>query len=151
MKVKFKYGIRTYSGTIDEMTYGSYRKGKVCIGRQWVLPKPTEQNTEIGAVATNLSDLWAAASVDYKADFKTYATRNTAENVPGYLLGPTGYALFMKAMWAWAEDESPAVDLKTVTIEDIGTLGGKVASVSDCVTNGYLARVSDYGDLDSPI
>jgi hypothetical protein len=57
MKVKFKYGIRTYSGTIDEMTYGSYRKGKVCIGRQWVLPKPTEQNTEIGAVATNLSDL----------------------------------------------------------------------------------------------
>jgi hypothetical protein len=57
----------------------------------------------------------------------------------------------MKAMWAWAEDESPAVDLKTVTIEDIGTLGGKVASVSDCVTNGYLARVSDYGDLDSPI
>ena len=34
MKVKFKYGIQTYSGTVDEMVYGSYRDGKLCIGRE---------------------------------------------------------------------------------------------------------------------
>ncbi len=38
MKVKFKYGIQTYSGTVDEMTFGSYRKGTLCIGRKYVIP-----------------------------------------------------------------------------------------------------------------
>jgi len=151
MKVLFKYGIRTYSGTIDEMTYGSYKDGKVCIGRAWVMPQTTPQNTELGAVAANLGDLWAAASAGYKADFKAYAAKNNAENVAANRLGPSGYALFVKAMYAWAEDDAPAVDLKTVTIEDIGTLGGKVASVSDCVDNGYLDAVSDYETLDEPI
>ena len=151
MKVKFKYGIRTFSGTIDEMTYGSYRKGKVCIGRAWVLPKPTTQNTELGAVAANLADLWSSASSGYKADFKAYAAKNTVENTPNNKLGATGYALFLKAMYAWADDETPAVDLKTVTLEDIGTLGDKVSTVADCVVNGYLASVSDYEDMDEQI
>ncbi len=151
MKVKFKFGIRTYSGTIDGMTYGSYRDDKLCIGREWVIPTPTAQNTEVGSVGANLAVLWAAASNEYKADFKTYSGKYATEKVPDTQLGPTGYALFNKAMWAWAEDEGPTVDLKTVTIEDIGTLGGKVASVAACATNGYLPAVTGSGDLDSPI
>lgn len=151
MKVKFKYGIRTFSGTIDEMTYGSYRKGKVCIGRGWVLPKSTPQNTEMGAVASNLADLWGGASNGYKADFKTYSSKNEMENTPNNKLGATGYALFIKALYAWAKDTTPAVDLKTVTIEDISTLGDKVASVADCVDNGYLKAVEGYQALDETI
>ncbi|MDP3114547.1 MAG: hypothetical protein Q8M98_07195 [Candidatus Cloacimonadaceae bacterium] len=50
MKVKFKYGIATYSGTLDEMTYGSYRSGRLCIGRRWVMPSLTVQNKTIGSV-----------------------------------------------------------------------------------------------------
>ena len=51
MKVKFKYGIRTFSGTVDEMTYGSFKKGKVCIGRRWVMPRLTDNNAALGSAA----------------------------------------------------------------------------------------------------
>jgi hypothetical protein len=33
MRVTFKYGIKTFSGTIDSMVYGAYRDGNLCIGR----------------------------------------------------------------------------------------------------------------------
>ena len=151
MKVRFRFGIRTYSGTIDDMTYGSYRRNKLCIGREWVLPILTPQNTELGASMANLAVLWAAASNEYKADFKTYSVKYASEQVSIRQLPPTGFSLFIKAMWAWAEDEGPTLDLKSVTIEDVGTLGGKVASVAACVTNGYLPEVEGSGDMDSPI
>lgn len=154
MKVKFNFGIGAFSGTVQEGTYCMSRDQNFSIMRKWVMPKLTDQNTEIGATGKNLGSLWTAdASVDYKANFKTYAERYYSENPSQGIYDPcrSAFAFFTKAMWAWAEDESPAVDLKTVTIEDIGTLGGKVASVSDCVTNGYIPVVADYGDLDSPI
>ena len=47
MKVKFKYGIQTYSGTIDEMVYGSYRDDKLCIGREYVYPTPERENNAL--------------------------------------------------------------------------------------------------------
>ncbi|MDD4223400.1 MAG: hypothetical protein PHD87_02305, partial [Candidatus Cloacimonetes bacterium] len=68
MKVKFKYGIATYSGTIDEMVYGSYRDDKLCIGREYVYPRLTEYNAAIGGAGANLAILWASGSAEYKAN-----------------------------------------------------------------------------------
>jgi len=147
MKVKFKFGIRTYSGTVDDMTYGSYKDDKLCIGRQWVMPALTGNNAAIGSAAKNLATLWASASAGYKADFKTYAQRYGKQISGRDMLPPTGYSLWIKAMYAWAKDEDPELDLSTLIFEDIVTLGGKVASVSTCIANEYLPAVDPYDDL----
>ena len=151
MKVKFKYGIRTFSGTVDEMTYGSYKDDQLCIGRRWVLPEATPQNTTLGSVSKNLADLWQQADAAYKADFKTYARRYGKEVCKPWMLPPTGYSLWVKAMYAWAEDEDPDLDLSSLTFEDVETLGSKVASVSACVQNNYLPSVSAVDELDASI
>ncbi|NLK49492.1 MAG: hypothetical protein GX294_02470 [Candidatus Cloacimonetes bacterium] len=151
MKVKFKYGIRTFSGTVDEMTYSSYKNGSVCIGRRWVMPKLTEQNSEMGKTSQNLSKLWEGASTEYKDDFAAYArlygqlksNRRKAVN--------NGYSLFVKAMYAWAKTEDPELDLKTVTLQDIDTLGGRVASVYGCVSNGILPAVPGWEEMEGEI
>lgn len=149
MKVKFKYGIRTYSGTLDEMTYGSYRDGSVCIGRTWVYPKLTENNTLRGNVTKNLAKLWNMADSEYRNDFKVYSQRYGTLKVSGGKLVPTGFALFMKALNAWAKDEQPNLDLSTITAEDIDSMGEKVSTVAECVENGYLVSVPDYLDLNA--
>jgi hypothetical protein len=148
MKVIFKYGISTYSGTLDSMVYGSYRDGKLCIGREYVYPTLTVYNEQLGNVAKNLSTLYAAVSPEYKADLKTYAQRNGTENVPKTQLPPTAYALYVKMMYAWQASDSEHVDLGTITDLDVDTLGlGIVDTVKNCIDNDLLPAVSNYDDL----
>ncbi|MDD3144286.1 MAG: hypothetical protein PHG32_08835 [Candidatus Cloacimonetes bacterium] len=146
MKVKFKYAIRTYSGTIDEMVYGSYRDDKLCIGREYVYPRLTTNNALVGSVGSNLATLWANASAEYKADLKEYGLRNGSQNIPKTQLPPTNYALWIKLMYAWHED-NPSVDLSTLTVEDFELGGASVSTVKNAIDNGYLDPVSVYDDL----
>ena len=146
MKVKFKYGIATYSGTIDEMVYGSYRDGKLCIGREYVYPRLTDNNASLGLSGSNLAKLWGEASAEYKADLKTYAQRNGTENIPRTQLPPTNFALWIKLMYAWQKDNS-SVDLGTISAEDFGLAGSAVSTIKNAVNNGYLLKVSQYEDL----
>ena len=147
MKVRFKYGIRTYSGTIDEMTYGSYRDHKLCIGREWVMPTLTEQNGILGTIGSNLRDLWFSASEDYRGNFKTYAQRHCTQNVPKTQACPNGYAMFIKACYAWQDDDPEHVDLASVNDEDVDTLGTKISTVKNCIDNDFLPAISEYDDL----
>jgi len=147
MKVKFKYGIRTYSGTLDEMVYGSYRKHKLCIGREYVYPTLTDNNELLGSVGKNLSELYWASSEGYRADLKTYAQRNCSENVPKTQLCPTSYAIFIKLMYAWQDDDPEHVDLATVTSDDVDSLGTKIATIKDAIDYGLLKGISEYSDL----
>ena len=147
MKVIFKYGIRTYSGTIDEMVYGSYRDDKLCTGREYVYPTLTAQNTLIGNVATNLRLLWDEVSEGYRDDLKAYALRNASENIPKTRLAPTAYALYIKLMYGWQKADPEHVDLEMVTNEDITALGSTISTVKNCIDNGYLDSVSVYDDL----
>ena len=146
MKVRFKYGIATYSGLIDEMVYGSYRDHKLCIGRDYVYPRLTANNELLGSIGTNLAMLWGEASVGYKADLKAYGLLNGTENIPKTQLPPNSYALWIKLMYAWA-DANPSVDLKSLTAEDFGITGGDVSTVKNAIDNGFLDKVSDYADL----
>lgn len=147
MKVKFKYGIRTYSGTVDEMTYGSYRKGKVCIGRRYVVPKGTTQNVNFGEGGSNVAKIWSSASADYKADFKRYAELYGRYVVKGDKLPPTSYGLFIKAASNWAKNEDPPVELSVVQLEDVSTLGSPINTVADCVEAGFLPSVPGCAEL----
>ena len=70
MKVNFKYGIKTYSGTMDEVTYGSYRKNTICIGRKYVKPRLTDQNALVGGKMKNLAIIYNDVSESYKQELK---------------------------------------------------------------------------------
>ncbi|PKN79668.1 MAG: hypothetical protein CVU48_04515 [Candidatus Cloacimonetes bacterium HGW-Cloacimonetes-1] len=147
MKVKFNFGIKTYSGTVDEFTYGAYRQGNICIGRKFVMPVLTEQNTTIGNIMKNLSTVYKEADPDYKGNLKTYSVLNGRENVPKTMLAPTAYAIFVKMMFAWQKENSATVDLAVVTIEDIVSQPAPVINVYGAIEAGYLHDVSGSESL----
>ena len=151
MKVKFKFGIETYSGTVDSMTYGSYRDDKLCIGREYVYPRITANNTLMGANMSNLASVYHNVSVGYLTDLKTYALRNGSENVPKTQLIPTAFSLFIKMMYAWYESDPETVDLATVTVADIVALDADVKTITRAVEAGFLPAVSVSDDLTASI
>ena len=150
MKVKFKYGIQTYSGTVDEMVYGSYRDDNLCIGREYVYPTLTANNHLKGDSVKNLASVYHNASENYVADLKTYCVRN-GQNVPKNKLIPTAFSMFLKMMYAWYESDTEHVDLTTVTVADIVTLDADVRTIARAVGASFLPMVSVYDDLISGI
>jgi len=151
MKVKFKYAIRTYSGTLDEMTYGSYRNGAICIGRKWVYPELTAHNESLGAIMKNLGSVYRDTSGEYQDDLKEYAKRNGKQNVKWYQLPPSAYAIFIKMMFAWQESDPEHVDLETITVGDIVLADAPVISIASAVEADLLKRVTNYSELDNPM
>jgi hypothetical protein len=151
MKVKFKYGIKTYTGTANEMTYGSYRGGNVCIGRIYVYPKLTDNNHEKGAALRNLAKQYHELNPDYLADLKTYALRNGQENTPKTKLIPTAFSLFLKMMYAWYDSDPEHIDLSEVTLEDIVSADADVRTIARAVEAEYLPYIRVYDDLDNGI
>ncbi|MCB5258367.1 MAG: hypothetical protein WC179_00465 [Candidatus Cloacimonadaceae bacterium] len=146
MKVKFKYGIRTYSGKLDELVFSSYRKGKICIARQFVYPRITAHNNEIGSIGKNLGILWAGGSDAFKTELAMYAKLNATENVPADQWASNAYALWVQVMHKWAADNDD-VDLKTLTYEDFVVTGTAISTVKDCVLSGYLKPVTGYDTM----
>lgn len=151
MKVKFKYGIGTYSGTLDEMTYGSYRNGAVCVGRKWVYPTPTAQNATMGERMKNLSKVYAGASAGYKEDLSVYCLRYEKQHVAKNKLAPSSYAIFVKMMFAWSKATGGLIDLSTVTVEDIQSSTEGAKTIAEAVENGHLASVREYAILTTTI
>jgi len=146
MKITFKFGIKTFSGTVDEMTFGSYREDTICIGRKYVIPALTANNTLRGTIMKNLSDIWASVSSGYKADLKIYALKNAA-NIPQGKLPPTAFSIWMQMLYAFAKSDAEHIDLGTLTYTDLQTIGADIASVKEAVLNGYLATVPGAEDL----
>jgi hypothetical protein len=151
MKVKFKYGIKTYSGTVDEMVYGSFRDGNLCIGREYVYPKLTDNNALAGKIISNLASVYHNVSPAYLQDLKTYTERNGKENTPKNKLKPTVFALFIKMMYAWQESDSEHVDLQTVAVADIVALDAPVKTIAGAIEEELLPSVSIFEDLTSNI
>lgn len=150
MKVTFKYGIRTFSGTLDEMTFGSYRDGNLCIGRDYVIPKLTDNNTLMGSVMKNLATIYGAISTGYKTDLKLYATRRAA-SIPTTQLAPNGFATFVKMMYCFSDLGAGHIDLASVTYEDLETVGAEISTVALAISNGYLHTVSGADELSNLI
>ena len=151
MKAKLKYGIASYSGTIDDITFASYKDGAVCIARKYVIPTLTEQNSRLGDNAKNLSQLYAECSEGYKSDLRSYADLYGREISPRNTLGPNAYGIFIKMMYSFAESSGEAADLSSITYSDIQTLFLDVSNVAAAVDAGYLPKVSNYALLDSTI
>jgi hypothetical protein len=148
MKTKFKYGIATYSGTIDEITFGSYRDDTVCIARKYVIPRLTANNTLMGATLKNLATVWSDVSVGYKDEMKIYAARNVV-NIPKGKLPPTSFSIWVKMLYLFSELGEGHIDLSTVTYSDLQTVGEDILNIAVAVENGYLENVDGADELTS--
>ncbi|MCB5263150.1 MAG: hypothetical protein LHW64_01120 [Candidatus Cloacimonetes bacterium] len=142
MKTKFKYGISAYSGTIDEITFGSYKNGTVCIARKYVMPKLTENNAELGTTAKNLATIYGECSEDYKSDLRTYADLYARQVSGPKKIGPNGYAIFVKLFYTVAAANLGTVDLKSLSYGDLSTLFPEITNIAASVNEGYLPYVT---------
>ncbi len=142
MKTKLKYGISAYSGTIDEITFASYKNGAVCIARKYVVPRLTENNAELGSVTKNLATIYKECSADYKSDLRTYADLYAREISGAKKIAPNGYAIFIKMFYAFAAANGGSVDLKSLSYGDLDTLFPEIVSIAASVDAGFLPSVT---------
>lgn len=139
-------------GTVNGGVY--YRSNNTKFGylRSWKYPKLTANNTEKGLWMKNARGFWQNAAAGYKTDFTAYG--QLYQNLP-YSGEPyrsrtaSGFAIFFKALTAWAEDLG-TVDLASLTQEDFELAGNKMSSVVTCVQNGYIPVVEGYEEFDFP-
>ena len=142
MKTKFKYGISAYSGTIDEITFASYKNGAICIARKYVVPKRTDNNAELGSVGKNLAIIYGECSAAYKSDLRTYADLYGREITGSKQIAPNSYAIFVKMFYAFATANVGNVDLKSLSYGDLATLFPEITDIAVCVDEGFLPYVS---------
>lgn len=150
MKVTFKHSIQTFSGEIEKMVYGSYRKGKLCLGREYVYPTLNANHHDKGAITKNLAIVYSNISPTYLQDLKTYTGENAA-NEPEDKVLPTSFSLFMKMMYAWLKSDIEHVNLTAVTVADIVALDADVVTIKRAIDAGFLPKVKDYATLTAEI
>lgn len=152
MKVRFKFGIGDFQGTIDQAVYTPTKKGGASYMRKWVLPKYSAPNEELGTITKNITSIWENVSDLFKTDLTTYCQRY----FPVYQGGPnpfgrviSNFAMFIVLLYNLADENSGTVDLKNLTYNDIKTLFPEIVNVSAAVENGYLKTIPVFDDLDN--
>lgn len=155
MKVAFENRVSTYSGKYKEVVYQSWFAERLCYARKYTYPVLGITHETMAAISKNLYAVYLLADADYVKDFKTYSQKNTRENLPKVTDQlhkiPSSKSLFIHCMWCWYDSDPTHIDLKTVTIQDMVTLGSPVCAVKKCVDAGNLKRVSGYETLVNPI
>lgn len=153
MKVKFKYGIKSYSGTCDELTYANYESRSVVIGRMLAVNKTiTPQNVLVGNRSVFLGDFYNDISGSFKQDLKVYAKK--MYNLKKYRkkLSGSSYTIYNKIMWAAAKDSVNPLELGSLSVDDLslGTFPN-ILTVKAAVDCGYLPKVKGYEALTNNI
>lgn len=161
MKVKHTVNVRFISGKEDHnQVFARSDSQDYSISRQYVYPKITENNNNMGTSMKNLSDLFHDVSHAFLQDGQTYAERyykKTRKNAFMKTPSKSAFNYFLKAMFAWQTSDPEHVDLKTLCLGDIiatwtGQIGQKpIMSWTALIDLGFLPRVSVYADLTSSI
>ncbi len=141
MKINYKYGIKTISGKLDDLVHSAWNKGRVAIGRIFVMPRLVTQHFLFRDIKKNLAVLWSECSVAFKEELKQYALQRipyyTAEQIPAY----ANYAHFIRFLYNY-RNENPAIDLAEVTKAEL-ELDGCPNNVTDIVLEGFLPPIPD--------
>lgn len=148
MKVKFKYGIKSYSGLLDEMVFCNYKARDVVIGREYnPSQRITTNNTKMGQCMVNIVMIYNATTEAYKAQLTEYAQKMfMLPEYQGKLAG-NKMTVFLKMMWAWANTQAGAETLLNLSLDDF-SLGAyeDLVNIKVAVDNGYLPAVDGYED-----
>lgn len=144
MKVKFKYGIGSFAGTLEDATFYETPNGGASFMRKWVMPKITDNNMELGSISKNLSKIWKSCSEAYKADMQTYCElyrahfKDLNDEFQGYI---GSYAMFVKMFYAFADASGEAVDLKSLSFGDLATLFPEITSIAASAEQRFIPPV----------
>lgn len=144
MKVKFKYGIGSYSGTLDMATFYETKRGGASFMRKWVKPRETVQNVRLASVSKSIANIWSQTSQGYKDQMFTYcnlyeATGPDAANP--FHVKITSYAMFTRMMYKFEEMKGGSVNLVSITFQDIESLFTELTNVYTACLEGYLVNV----------
>jgi hypothetical protein len=144
MRISYKYGIRTISGKLDDLIHSAWNKGRVAIGRIFIMPTLVAQHFLFRDIKQNLASIWNECSGEFKEDLKLYATRRipyyTPEQIPAY----ANYAHFIRFLYSFAKAEG--IDLADVTQSELETAGCPT-SVSEIIQADLLPKVAESDDL----
>lgn len=153
MKVKFKFGIKSFSGNAENMNFANYKSRGVTIGR--VIPEKriiTDNNVSMGEKMKKISEVYNATSDAYKKDLTGYTLR--LYNTKGYQEGIAGnkFSTFVKMLWNASKDPENPLDLLALSVDDLQVDAyTQISSVKVAVENGYLPKVLNYECYNSAI
>ena len=141
MKVKYRELIRSYRGKHDGLVYYYHPGLERCLARSYVVPKATENNRKLAAVARKIRDL--EPSSGYRDDLKVYLQLLKRQPDRGRQLYVNLWSLFTRLIWA--QCRSAGLDPELVTREQIVELPCR--TVKTAVEAGLLAEVPGYALL----
>lgn len=153
MKATFKYGIKSFSGTIDDLNFANYRSRGITIARQVpVSRRITDQNIVMGESMKRISAVYNATSEYFKKELTYYTLRlyNTKEYQEG--LAGNRFSTFVKMIWNASKDLEKPLDISSLSVDDL-EIGAyeQIGSVKVAVENGFLPKVNNYEIFDSSI
>ena len=153
MKVKYRLGIKSYSGKADGLVYANFANRGVVIGKMPAVGRePTEHNIMIGERSRKIATLYKEVSDAYKQDlelytYKMYNLEDYRERIAG-----NKYSTFCKLIWSAVKDSQDPLDLDSVTTHGITNDNcSQIISVKVAVEKGYLPQVDGYEELTSTI
>ncbi len=155
MKIKFRWGIKTFSGFADDMVYENCLNSKICIGRDYTYPTITVNNHQVGSIGKNLTTVYKGVSLGYAQDLAKYRVRLKQLGIPRNPLERKQVAgklpLLFKMMYNWYDTDPEHINLSAVTIADIVALDAEVRTIKRAVEAGYLPMIPVYQDLTAGI
>ncbi len=149
MKAKFMKGFIGLSGKLDELVYCIEKKSGAVWTRDYVIPRKTAHNREIGSSGKNIGVFWKSVSEGYMDDLKDYADRYNLATI-GYGGRISGYTALMRMLFT-LKQAIPSLDLKTITPQDVVDMDLPIKSVWEAIQNGVIAPVKRGEQLDNRI
>ena len=149
MKLSLLPFITGLSGRLGKLVFCIEKKSGACWSRIYVKPELTENNHEFGSASKNLSNIYHQASEGYIEDLRNYSDRYNL-NSDKISRGLKAYTSFTKMMYALKRTH-PAVDLRTLSLEEIMEEDLPVRSVKEAVDNELLPAVKRYEELNCSI
>lgn len=145
MKTYFKNLIQAYQGKCDGLVYYYNPRLKRFVARQHVIPRASESNRRLAAIARNLKALDLADG--YKGDFKVYTGLFNRKSATDRGQFNNWYNAFTKMMWSLAARHAadpalPDLDLETLTRDEIYGQDLPCVSVKRAVEAGLLEPVT---------
>lgn len=146
MIVKFQYGIKSYSGTLDGINYANYNERDVVVGR--MIPQNREVTAAhilMGQKMIKISNLYEATTALYKADLLAYSKQMFKLKAFKGKLAGNGYSVFVKMIWAASKSPDNPLDIMSLTVDDleVGSYS-QIETVKAAIENGLLPKVEGY-------
>lgn len=151
MKAKFKYGIKAYSGKLDDIVFSHYSKRDVTIGR--VDPEKreiTDHNHEIGIKMQIISQYYNLSSDEFKEDLAKYADAYNSKYDDNGKLGVNKYSIFVKLLCKIEQKPANGISLTSVDGVDVVAVNDAIGTIKNSVEEGYLPTVEGYEELTHP-